>query len=88
MRAPLNPPLSTNTRIQLDIAKLLDLSSFKSFLDTLYNKHVTVVTSLVTSVSVQGYALNCPLTNETYISPSRHTCIFYTKLKPWLNDLS
>lgn len=47
-----------NSKLQLDIAKLLDFSSkLRSVSETLYNEHVTLVFSVVTSVGVPGKAL-------------------------------
>lgn len=49
---------SSNSKLELDIAKLLDFSSkLRSVSDTLYNEHVTLVFSVVTSVGVPGNAL-------------------------------
>lgn len=44
---------SSNSKLELDIAKLLDFSSkLRSVSDSLYNEHVTLVFSVVTSVGV------------------------------------
>lgn len=66
---------SSNSKLELDIAKLLDFSSkLRSVSDTLYNEHVTLVFSVVTSVGVPGKALNT--FDKIDNNPFRYTSTF------------
>lgn len=62
-----------SSKLQLNIAKLFDFSSkLKSVSDTLYNEHVVLISSVVTSVGVPGKARECVLMKATII----HSDIF------------